>query len=110
MARPISAIAFEVLLSLLDSERHGYDIMRDVERRSGQTVHPGTLYRTIRRLTDDGLLTELDERPAPELDDERRRYYAVNPDGRECARREAERLAELVAAARAKNLLGRSKA
>ena len=108
--KPLSTVAFEVLLSLADGERHGYEIMRDIEERSGQTVHPGTLYRAVGRLVEDGLLEELDERPAPELDDERRRYYALTRSGRLKARREAERLAAQVRTARAKRLLGRSKA
>jgi DNA-binding PadR family transcriptional regulator len=108
--RPLSAVAFEVLLSLADGEGHGYEIMRDIEERTGQTMHPGTLYRAVSRLVDEGLLEELEERPAPELDDERRRYYALTAEGRVKARREAERLEAQVRTARAKKLLGKSRA
>lgn len=108
--RPLSTISFEVLLSLADGEHHGYEIMRDIEERTRQTVHPGTLYRTVARLVEEGLLEELADRPAPELDDERRRYYALTPDGRVQARREAERLAAQVRTARAKKLLGKTRA
>jgi DNA-binding PadR family transcriptional regulator len=110
VSKPLSPVAFEVLLSLADKERHGYDIMRDIEERSGQTVHPGTLYRAISRLVEEGLLAELDERPAPEFDDQRRRYYEVTPEGRRRARREAERLAAQLRTARAKKVLGRGRA
>ena len=117
MSKPLSAVAFEVMLSLADKERHGYEIMRDIEKRSGRTVHPGTLYRALSRLVEEGLLEELDERPAPDVpvpkvlkDDERRRYYELTTEGRWRAQREAERLAAQLRTARAKNLLGRGRA
>lgn len=99
---PLTAVVFEILLALGDDERHGYDVMRDVERRSGGRIalHPGTLYRALARLLDQGLIDELDERPDPAADDERRRYYRVTPLGRAVARAEADRLASQVNAAR----------
>ncbi len=104
---PLSAAVFEILLALADEERHGYDIMREVERRTGGnlSLYPGTLYRAISRLVAEGLVEELDERPARQDDDERRRYYRVTSLGRLAAEAEARRLEEQVRAARAKNLL-----
>jgi DNA-binding PadR family transcriptional regulator len=104
---PLTAVAFEILLALADGEQHGYSIMREVERRSSGTVllHPGTLYRALARLLESGLIEELAERPAPEDDDERRRYYQLTNLGIAVARGEAERLAGQLSAARARKLL-----
>jgi DNA-binding PadR family transcriptional regulator len=98
---PLTAVVFEILLSLADGERHGYDVMQDVERRTGGQIvlHAGTLYRALSRLLDQGLIEELDERPDPG-GDERRRYYRLTPLGRAVARAEAARLASQVVAAR----------
>jgi DNA-binding PadR family transcriptional regulator len=98
---------FHILLALADKERHGYDIMREVDERSeGQMrLGPGTLYGSIKRMLNDGLIEELDERPDPELDDERRRYYRLTDLGRRIAIAEAERLEKLVKSARSKKLL-----
>jgi len=98
---PLTAVVFEILLALADGERHGYDVMQDVERRTdGQIVlHAGTLYRALSRLLDQGLIEELDERPDPG-GDERRRYYRLTPLGRAVARAEAARLTSQVDAAR----------
>ena len=99
---PLTAVVFEIMLALGAGERHGYEIMQDVERRTdGRIVlHPGTLYRALGRLLDQGLIEELDERPAAGRDDERRRYYRLSALGRAVARAEVERLAEQLAAAR----------
>ena len=104
---PLSAVVFEILLALAGEERHGYDIMREVERRTcGRlNLYPGTLYRAISRLVAEGLIEEVDERPAREYDDERRRYYRLTRPGRLAAEAEARRLAEQVRVARAKSLL-----
>ena len=98
---------FHILLALADKERHGYDIMREVDERSEGKVRlgPGTLYGSIKRMLSDGLIEELDERPDPELDDERRRYYRLSDLGRRVAVAEAERLERLVKSARSKKLL-----
>jgi DNA-binding PadR family transcriptional regulator len=98
----LTPAAWHVLLVLADGERHGYAVMRDVEAQSGGAVRlgPGTLYRTIKRLLDDGLIEESQERPDPALDDERRRYYRITAAGRRAAVAEAERLARLVENAR----------
>jgi len=99
---PLTPVVFEIALALAAGERHGYEIMQDVERRTdGRIVlHPGTLYRALGRLLEQGLIEELDERPAADRDDERRRYYRLSPLGRAVARAEVERLAGQVAAAR----------
>lgn len=98
---------FHILLALADKERHGYEIMREVDERSEGKMRlgPGTLYGSIKRMLSDGLIEELDERPDPELDDERRRYYRLSDFGRRVAVAEAERLERLVKSARAKKLL-----
>lgn len=104
---PLSSAIFHILLALIDGERHGYGIMQETARSSGGRVNlgPGTLYRSIRHLLTDGLIEESDERPAPELDDERRHYYRLTPFGLSVAQAEARRLDELVQTARAKRLL-----
>jgi DNA-binding PadR family transcriptional regulator len=106
---PLTPVAFDVMLSLAAGSAHGYAILRDIEERShGRTIlHAGTLYRAIARLVESGLVAELDERPVPDLDDARRRYYALTPLGRRVAAAEAERLAERVATARSRRLTGR---
>jgi len=98
---------FHILLALADKERHGYEIMREVDERTEgkMRVGPGTLYGSIKRMLNDGLIEELDERPDPELDDERRRYYRLSDLGRRVATAEAERLDKLVKSARSKKLL-----
>lgn len=108
-ALPLTPVVFEILLSLAGGERHGYHIMQAVDARTGSriTLHPGTLYRAIARLLDEGLIEELDERPDPSTD-ERRRYYRLTPFGRDVAEAEAERLESQVQAARALRLLRRS--
>ena len=101
---PLTPVAFEILLSLAEGEQHGYSIMRTAGERSGGAaeIHAGTLYRALSRLLSQGLIVELDERPAPELDDERRRYYRITPFGRKVARAEVRRLAQTLALARAR--------
>ncbi len=105
---PLTPVAFEILLALADGERHGYSIMREVERRSSGTVslHPGTLYRALARLLESGWIEELAERPENDNDDERRRYYQLTERGIAVARAEAERMASQLTAARDRKLLG----
>jgi DNA-binding PadR family transcriptional regulator len=97
---------FHVLLALADKERHGYEIMQEVQERTAGSVRlgPGTLYGSIKRMLSDGLIEESDDRPDPELDDERRRYYRLSDFGYRVARAESQRLANLVSNARAKKL------
>jgi DNA-binding PadR family transcriptional regulator len=99
---PISRTAFHVLVAIGPEERHGYGIMQEVARiTNGATrLGPGGVYTTIRRLMDDGLIEESDERPDPELDDQRRRYYRLTALGRTVVAAEVERLESLVEAAR----------
>ena len=106
---PLTPAVLHVLLALADSERHGYGIMREVEGRTGGEVRlgPGTLYGSIKRMLADGLIEESDERPDPEMDDQRRRYYRITDFGRKVAGAEAERLARLVNTAESKKLVRR---
>jgi DNA-binding PadR family transcriptional regulator len=100
---PLPSATFHILLALADADRHGYAIIQEVEARtSGELrLSAGTLYRSIQRMLDQGLLTETRVRPAPEDDDERRRYYRITPFGRSVAKAEGKRLADLLRMARA---------
>jgi DNA-binding PadR family transcriptional regulator len=107
--QPLRSIEFEILITLADGERHGYAIIQEIEARAdGQLrVETGTLYRAVRRLLADGLVKPSARRPSDSAtghDDERRRYYAITPAGRQAAAAEAARLARLVSAARAAKL------
>jgi DNA-binding PadR family transcriptional regulator len=97
---PLKPVMFQVLLSLADGERHGYGITLDIAART-----PGNLYRSLRTLLDDGVIEESERRPAPDLDDERRRYYRITPFGRRVAAAETARLEALVREAKAKKWL-----
>jgi DNA-binding PadR family transcriptional regulator len=103
---PLPPAAFHILVSLADRDRHGYSIMQEVVDRTGGEgrLHAGTLYATLKKLLADGLIRELDERPDEDSGDTRRRYYQLTKVGRERARAEAKRLAELVRQARASGL------
>ena len=100
---PLPPATFHILMALAYEDRHGYAIIQDVAARTGGEIKlsAGTLYRSIQRMLEQGLLIETRERPAPEDDDERRRYYRITPFGAEVARAEARRLAHLVKMARA---------
>jgi DNA-binding PadR family transcriptional regulator len=100
---PLPAATFHILMALADEDRHGYAIIQDVAARTGGELKlsAGTLYRSIQRMLEQGLIVETRERPAPELDDERRRYYRITPFGTAVARAEARRLTQLVKLARA---------
>jgi DNA-binding PadR family transcriptional regulator len=103
---PLPLATFHILLALSDGDRHGYAILQEVERRTGGELRlsAGTLYRSIQRMLEDGVIVERRERPAPEQDDERRRYYRITALGSAAARAEAARLHALVRMARAKGL------
>jgi DNA-binding PadR family transcriptional regulator len=109
---PLTPLAFQVLLALADEERHGYGIIREVETRTDGLIRlrSGSLYTLLQRLLDEDLIVESDERPAPEQDDERRRYYKVTELGRGVLTAEARRLESAVTEARRKHVLGRTKA
>jgi DNA-binding PadR family transcriptional regulator len=98
---PLQAAAFHILLALTGGDAHGYGIIQDVEARTNGALRlsPGTLYRTIQRLLDDGLIEE-PRRLAQPKGDPRRRYYRLTPFGTAVARAETERLTELVRMAR----------
>ena len=108
---PLQPASFHILVSLADGDRHGYAIIQDIADRTAGAVRlsAGTLYRTIQRLLEDGLILETadHDRPGPDEDDERRRYYRMTPLGRAVARAEADRLAELVRLARENGLTPR---
>jgi len=100
---PLPPATFHILLAVADEDRHGYAIIQEVAARTDGAVRlsPGTLYRSVQRMLEQDLLEETSERPAPELDDERRRYYRITAFGRAVARAESERLSQLVKLARA---------
>lgn len=104
---PLTPATFHILLSLSDGERHGYAIMTEVGERTGGKVKlgPGTLYTSLKRLVENGVVEETGEQRGPE-DDERRRYYRLTPLGRAVARAEARRLDGMVRLARSKRLIG----
>lgn len=99
---PLPPATFHILVSLTDADRHGYGIMQEVSQRTGgrTKLNPGTLYTTIQRLLEKGLIVELNERRDGEEEDERRRYYRLTPDGRRAAQLELARLTEMVALGR----------
>lgn len=105
---PLTPITFEVLLALAGAPAHGYAIMKAIAERTGGRMdpHPGTLYRALARLVEDGLVEEMAEVPSPSAD-ERRRCYGLTRAGRAVAAAEARRLEGVVADARVRRLLPR---
>ena len=103
---PLQPAVFHILMALAEDDRHGYALIQAIAARTGNRVRmsAGTLYRSIHRMLEDGLIVEIDQRQRPEDDDERRRYYRITALGRTAARAEAKRLAELVSLARASGL------
>jgi DNA-binding PadR family transcriptional regulator len=99
---PLSSATLHILMALADEDRHGYAIIQDVLARTDGDVRlgAGTLYRSIQRMLEQRLIVEVRERPAPERDDERRRYYRITPLGAAVARAETRRLSDLVRLAR----------
>jgi len=104
---PLTPAMFHVLLALAGDDLHGYAILKEVALRTAGEVKlsTGTLYGIIKRMLNDGLISELRSRPAAANDDERRRYYRLTAKGREVAAAEAERLARVVELARSRRLL-----
>ena len=101
---PLPPATFHILLAVAGDDRHGYAIIQDVAMRTDGELKlsAGTLYRSIQRMLEQGLVVETRERPAPEEDDERRRYYRITALGTAVAKAEARRLTQLVRMARAK--------
>jgi DNA-binding PadR family transcriptional regulator len=105
---PLPQAVFHILMALATEDRHGYAIIQDVAERTNNSLRLGaaTLYRSLQRMLEQGLIIETVERPDPENDDERRRYYRITPYGETVARAETRRLAELVNLARASGFAG----
>jgi len=103
---PLPTATFHILMAVADEPRHGYAIIQDVAARTNGAMKlgAGTLYRSVQRMLEQGLILETRERPAPEDDDERRRYYRLTGFGAATARAETRRLAGLVRLARASGL------
>ena len=103
---PLPPATFHILISVADVERHGYAIIQDIAARTGGEIQmsAGTLYRSIQRMQEQGLIVESRKRPDPEEDDERRRYYQITSFGAAVARAEAGRLAQLIKLARARGI------
>src|SRR3954451_4703344 len=101
---PLPPATFHILMALAVEDRHGYAIIQDVAARTSGALKlsPGTLYRSIQRMLEQGLLVEPRQRPLPELDDERRRYYRITPFGRAVAEAESRRMSQLLRMARAR--------
>jgi DNA-binding PadR family transcriptional regulator len=106
---PLPTAMFHILVALADRDRHGYSIMQDVAARTEGKVRlsAGTLYSSIRRMLEQGLVEELRESPDPRSQDERRRYYALTRLGRQVALAEAKRLNEMLSHARTTGLIPR---
>jgi DNA-binding PadR family transcriptional regulator len=104
---PLQPATFHILMAVAQEDRHGYGIIQDVTRRTNGELRlsAGTLYRSIQRMLEQGLISETDDRPAPEFDDERRRYYRITAFGTAVARAEIRRMAQLVRMARTQGLL-----
>src|SRR5688572_11342839 len=100
---PLPPATFHILMAVAGEERHGYAIIQEIGVRTGGALRmsAGTLYRSIQRMIEQDLIVEVHERPAPELDDERRRYYRITEFGEAVARAETRRLQGLVRLARA---------
>ncbi len=105
---PLTSTVFHMLLALSDGDKHGYGIMKAVEQETeGQMqIRTGSLYGSIRRMIEAGLIEEKDERPDPELDDERRRYYGLTDLGRRVLNAEAARIAQAMVVIQRKHILG----
>ena len=104
---PLTHLSYHVLVALADAPRHGYGIIKEVERGSGGAVSPstGALYLALQRMQEEGLLEETAERPPEEEDDPRRKYYRLTALGRRVATAESRRLAALLGVAAAKRLV-----
>jgi DNA-binding PadR family transcriptional regulator len=106
---PLPPAQLHILLALADGEKHGYAVMSEVEQMTDGEVSmgPGTLYGAIKRMLNAGLIEESDNRPDPEMDDERRRYYRTSGFGARVLTAELSRLDQLIRAAEAKKVAAR---
>ena len=104
---PLTPAVFHILMALADGEKHGYLIMKDVEQQTNGklTMGPGTLYGSIKRMLAAGLIEESDQRPDPQMDDERRKYYSISSMGKAVLHEESMRLQQAVDIARRKQVL-----
>jgi DNA-binding PadR family transcriptional regulator len=104
---PLTPAVFHILFALAGGDKHGYEIAKQVAEDSEGRVRmgTGTLYGSIKRMLADALIEEAEQRPAPDLDDERRRYYRPTAQGRDALRAELARYARVVAVARERHLL-----
>ncbi len=107
---PLKPTDFLVLMVLADSERHGYGIVQDIAEHTDGKIRlvPGNLYSVLRRLMSLQVIDETPHRPAPDLDDERRRYYRITAFGNRVLTAEAERMRDLVAVAESRNIIDRT--
>lgn len=105
---PLAPELFHILLALVEEERHGYGLVKEVERATDGRIRlaPSPLYRKLKRLMEQGIVAESERRPAPELDDERRRYYKLTAAGERLLRAEARRLVALVGEEQVRRLAG----
>ncbi|MCC6603378.1 MAG: helix-turn-helix transcriptional regulator [Anaerolineae bacterium] len=105
---PLTPTVFHLMLALADGEKHGYGMMRavEVETQGQMQIRIGSLYGSVRRMMEAGLIEETHERPDPDLDDERRRYYGLTPFGRQVLTAEAARIAQAMAVIQGKKILG----
>ena len=103
---PLTPAVFHILLALSTGERHGYGIMKQVEADSqGRvTMGPGTLYGSLKRMLDAGLVRESDKRVDPEMDDQRRIYYQITGMGAEALAAELERYQRIITIAQQRKL------
>jgi DNA-binding PadR family transcriptional regulator len=106
---PLKPVDLQLLLALAEQELHGYGLVQAIEERTGGLValEPGNLYRVVRRLLDDGLVAEADRRPAPDVGEERRRYYRLTALGGRVVAAELRRLEALVRSPAARALVQR---
>ena len=104
---PLKPLVFQILLILIDGERHGWSIVKELQAKAddGKRVLPGNLYRTLNRMRADGLIEETGRRPDGEADEQRRRYFRVSDYGLQVTRAEADRYEALVVLARSKERL-----
>ncbi len=107
---PLPSATFHILMALAAGDRHGYAIIQDVAQRTNNSLRlgAGTLYRSLHRMLEQGLIVEIEERPDSGHDDERRRYYRITSFGAAVAEAEAQRLTELVRLARASGFVRES--